>query len=170
LCFLDWAIKDDESPEPKRVDEIFMSAACCLVCDYLWPHSRAALRQIGLSERRHANLRRVLRWIKATGKTEISIKDIRRDMFLQSCACSGNSAQRRVPASGRCCGPFVGAICDRSRGPQCRGYRARFVSFRTRGRRSHRNAERADGDAARPHHRTGGPTPLARDLFVRLLC
>src|SRR5262249_19173117 len=66
LCFLDWAIKDDESPEPKRVDEIFMSAACCLVCDYLWPHSRAALRQIGLSER-HANSRRVLRWIKVMG-------------------------------------------------------------------------------------------------------
>ncbi len=46
----------------------------------------------------------------------------------------------------------------------------RIVSFRTGGRRPHRNAERADGDTARPHHRTGGPTPLARDLFVRLLC
>ena len=81
LCFLDWAIKDDRSPEPERVDEIFMSAACRLVCDYFWPHSRAALRQIGLSER-HANSRRVLRWIKATGKTEVSIKDIRRDALV----------------------------------------------------------------------------------------
>jgi len=81
LCFLDWAIKDDGSPEPERVDEIFMSAACRLVCDYLWPHSRAALRQIGLSER-HANSRRVLRWIKATGKTEVAIKDIRRDALV----------------------------------------------------------------------------------------
>ena len=78
LCFLDWAIKDDGSPEPQCVDEVFMSAAARLVCEYFWPHSRAALRQIGLSER-HANLRRVLRWIRATGKTEVSIKDIRRD-------------------------------------------------------------------------------------------
>jgi hypothetical protein len=81
LCFLDWAIKDDRSSEPERVDEILMSAACRLVCDYFWPHSRAALRQIGLSER-HANSRRVLRWIKATGKTEVSIKDIRRDALV----------------------------------------------------------------------------------------
>ena len=44
-------------------------------------HSRAALRQIGLSER-HANSRRVLRWIKATGKTEVAIKDIRRDALV----------------------------------------------------------------------------------------
>jgi hypothetical protein len=81
LCFLDWAIKDDGSPEPERVDETFMSAAYRLLCDYLWPHSRAALRQIGLSER-HANSRRVLRWIKATGKSEVSIKDIRRDALV----------------------------------------------------------------------------------------
>jgi hypothetical protein len=81
LCFLDWAIKDDGLPEPEHIDEIFMSAACRLVCEYLWLHSRAALRQIGLSER-HANSRRVLRWIKATGKTEVSIKDIRRHALV----------------------------------------------------------------------------------------
>ena len=78
LCFLDWAIKDDGSPEPQCVDEVFMSAAARLACEYFWPHSRAALRQIGLSER-HANLRRALRWIRAAGKTEVSIRYIRRD-------------------------------------------------------------------------------------------
>jgi Protein of unknown function (DUF3987) len=83
LCFLDWAIKDDGSPEPQCVDEVFMTAAPRLVCEYFWPHSRAALRQIGLSER-HGNLRRVLRWIRATGKTEVSIKDIRRDAMAGS--------------------------------------------------------------------------------------
>jgi hypothetical protein len=83
LCFLDWAIKDDGTPEPERIDEIFMLAACRLVCEYFWPHSRAALRQIGLSER-HANSRRVLRWTKAIGKTELSIKDIRRDALAGS--------------------------------------------------------------------------------------
>jgi len=83
LCFLDWAIKDDGSPEPEQVGDIFMSAAVQLVCDYFWPHSRAALRQIGLSER-HVSARRTLRWIKATGKTEVSIKDIRRDALAGS--------------------------------------------------------------------------------------
>ena len=78
LCFLDWAVKDDGSPEPERVDEMFISAAIRLVCEYFWPHSLAALRQIGLSER-HVNSRRALRWIKAASKTEVSIKDIRRD-------------------------------------------------------------------------------------------
>jgi hypothetical protein len=83
LCFLDWAIKDDGSPEPQCVDELFVSAAAHLACEYFWPHSRAALRQIGLSER-HASLRRALRWMKATGSTEVSIKDIRRDAMAGS--------------------------------------------------------------------------------------
>ena len=83
LCFLDWAIKDDGSPEPQCVDEVFMSAAARLVCEYFWPHSRAALRQIGLSER-HTSLRRALRWIRATGRTDVSIKDIRRDAMAGS--------------------------------------------------------------------------------------
>jgi hypothetical protein len=79
LCFLDWAIKDDGSLEPQCVDEVFVSAAARLACEYFC----AALRQIGLSER-HANLRRALRWIKATGRTEVSIKDIRRDAMAGS--------------------------------------------------------------------------------------
>ena len=54
-----------------------------LVRDYFWPHSRAALRQIGLSER-HADARRALRWIQTHRKTEISLKDIRRDALNQS--------------------------------------------------------------------------------------
>src|SRR5262249_26563325 len=53
------------------------------VRDYFWPHSRAALRQIGLSER-HANARRALRWIRTRGKTEVCVKDVRRDALGQS--------------------------------------------------------------------------------------
>jgi hypothetical protein len=83
LCFLDWAIKDDGSAEPERIDAVFMSGAIRLVCDFFWPHSRAALRQIGWSER-HVNSRRVLRWIKASGKTEVSLKDVRREALGQS--------------------------------------------------------------------------------------
>ena len=60
-----------------------MSAAIRLVCDFFWPHSRAALLQIGWSER-HVNSRPVLRWIKASGKTEVSLKNVRREALGQS--------------------------------------------------------------------------------------
>jgi hypothetical protein len=59
-----------------------MVAAVRLVSEYFWPHARAALRQIGLSER-HVNARRVLRWIRARGKTEVSLEDVRRDALGQ---------------------------------------------------------------------------------------
>jgi hypothetical protein len=55
-----------------------MSAATQLVREYFWPHGRAALRQIGLSER-HANKRRVLRWIRESKQSEVSVMAIRRD-------------------------------------------------------------------------------------------
>jgi hypothetical protein len=61
----------------------FVNAAVRLVRDYFWPHSRAALRQIGLSER-HADARRALRWIRVHGKNEVSLKDIRRNALSQS--------------------------------------------------------------------------------------
>src|SRR5262245_64125182 len=53
-----------------------------LVREYFWPHARASLRQIGLTER-HVNARRALRWIRARGKTEISLEDVRRDALGQ---------------------------------------------------------------------------------------
>ena len=53
-----------------------------MVRDYFWPHARACLRQIGLTER-HANARRVLRWLAANRKTEVSREDIRRDALGQ---------------------------------------------------------------------------------------
>jgi hypothetical protein len=80
---LDWAIKGDGSGEPERIDAAFMSAAIRLVCDYFWPHSRAALGQIGRSER-YVNSRRVLLWIKASGKKVVSLRDVRRDALGQA--------------------------------------------------------------------------------------
>src|SRR5215467_3068676 len=78
VAYLNWAMSPILMSEPTEIEPEFMSAAVRLVRDYFWPHARAALRQIGLSER-HANARRVLRWIKAHDKLEISIKDVRRD-------------------------------------------------------------------------------------------
>jgi hypothetical protein len=60
-----------------------MQAAITLVRDYFWPHARACLRQIGLTER-HANARRVLRWIKARRKEEVSREEIRREALGQT--------------------------------------------------------------------------------------
>ena len=50
--------------------------------NYFWPHSRTALRQVGLSDR-HRYARRVLRWIRGNDKAEISVKDIRREALGQ---------------------------------------------------------------------------------------
>src|SRR5262249_12320922 len=53
-----------------------------LVRDYFWPHARACLRLIGLTEK-HTNARRGLLWIRAKGKTEVSREEIRRDALSQ---------------------------------------------------------------------------------------
>jgi hypothetical protein len=72
------------SLEPKTIDKKFMSDAIRLWRDFFWPHARAAMRQIGLSDR-HKNARRVLRWLKVNaGVGEISVKHIRRDALAQS--------------------------------------------------------------------------------------
>jgi hypothetical protein len=61
----------------------FVDAAVRLVTGYFGPHSRAALRQIGLSER-HANARRVLKWVRAHRKAEVSREEIRREALGQT--------------------------------------------------------------------------------------
>ena len=80
LCYLDWAI--DGGPEPQTVEARFIEAAVRLWRDYFWPHSRAAIRQIGLTDH-HAEARRVLRWIKAGRHDVVSREDVRRDALSQ---------------------------------------------------------------------------------------
>jgi len=74
-----WAIgtRERQDPEPTAVAKTYMDSAIRLVRDYFWPHARAALRQIGLSDR-HRNARRILRWVNANRKSEISLRDVRR--------------------------------------------------------------------------------------------
>jgi hypothetical protein len=81
LCLLDWAFVG--GPEPAAIDDPCMEAAVLLVRDYFWPHARACLRQIGLSDH-HKDARRVLRWIRSAAASEISIKDVRRDALAGS--------------------------------------------------------------------------------------
>jgi hypothetical protein len=76
LAYLDWAILG--GAEPQAIGQQYVEAAVWLWRDYFWPHSRAALRQIGLTEK-HANARRALCWIRKTRKAEVSVLEIRRE-------------------------------------------------------------------------------------------
>jgi hypothetical protein len=87
LQYLDYAFSgmtgEPVAPaEPTEITAGTMKAAIRLVQEYFWPHARAVLRQVGLSER-HVNARRVLRWIAANKKTEVSVKDVRRNALAQ---------------------------------------------------------------------------------------
>jgi hypothetical protein len=76
LAYLDWAMLG--GAEPLSIGPQYVEAAVWLWRDYFWPHSRAALRQLGLTEK-HTNARRVLTWAQAHQKTEVSLQDIRQD-------------------------------------------------------------------------------------------
>ena len=60
-----------------------MTGAIRLWTTFLWPHARAALRQICLNDR-HRDARRVLKWIQARKRAEVSVKDVRRHALSQS--------------------------------------------------------------------------------------
>jgi hypothetical protein len=81
VAYLSWSLNG--GAEPSEIDAPFMKSAVRLWHEYFWPHARAAVRQIGLSDR-HSNARRVLRWIKAHGRREIGLKDIRREALCQA--------------------------------------------------------------------------------------
>ena len=83
LSFMHWA--SSGGPEPATIDRRSVDAAVAIWRGYFWPHGRAALRQVGLTDR-HANARRVLRWVRAKRKPEdeIALVDIRREALAQS--------------------------------------------------------------------------------------
>jgi hypothetical protein len=81
LAYVRWAIA--RGNEPRDIKWQYVAAAVRLVRDYFWPHSQAALRQIGLSQR-HADARRVLRWIAAQQLSQVSREDIRRRALGQT--------------------------------------------------------------------------------------
>ena len=80
LAYLGWAWIG--GPEPERIEALYVRNAVRLWTHYYWPHARAALRLVGQSDK-HADARRVLRWLEAGGMDEISIKDVRRDALGQ---------------------------------------------------------------------------------------
>jgi hypothetical protein len=82
LEIMAWAINSHGDPEPKHITAASMQSAITVWREYFLPHGRAALRQIGLSER-HGNARRVLNWAKGKDCREISREDVRRDALGQ---------------------------------------------------------------------------------------
>jgi len=69
--------------EPEEIAGEFMTAAIRLWREYLLPHARASLRQIGLSDHA-ADARRVLNYLRATQLRIVSIEIIRREAMSQS--------------------------------------------------------------------------------------
>jgi hypothetical protein len=82
---------DEASAEPAEIEIVYIKRAVRLVKEYFWPHARAALRLAGFSER-HATARRVLRWIKANERKELSLQNIRRDALNQILDAIGTKA------------------------------------------------------------------------------
>jgi hypothetical protein len=82
LTLLQWAYGDGNT-EPRDIKVQYVERAAQLVLDYFWPHARAALRQIGLSEHA-ADARRVLKWIAAKKAKQVSREQIRREALARS--------------------------------------------------------------------------------------
>jgi hypothetical protein len=68
--------------EPRTIEKWFVVDAIRLWRTFLWPHARAAMRQISLSDR-HKNARRVLRWILNHGKREVARDEIRQNALAK---------------------------------------------------------------------------------------
>jgi uncharacterized protein DUF3987 len=89
LTYLSWADAPSDTTdimaalEPNEIDQQSMVNAVRLMQEYFWPHARAALRQIGLSDRHH-RVRRILRWLRANDRREISSREIRREALSGS--------------------------------------------------------------------------------------
>ena len=89
LAFLAWAFAG--GPEPEKIEANFIKSAVRLWHEYCWPHARAAVRLIGISDG-HANIRRVLRWVRAAGLRQVSLKDVRRDALSQTLSAGQTQA------------------------------------------------------------------------------
>jgi hypothetical protein len=83
LAYLDWAMEPVGTPTPTTIEARFIDAAVRLVTEYFWPHARAAIRQIGLTEG-HTKARKVLRWLRAEQRDQVSAEDVRRNALQQT--------------------------------------------------------------------------------------
>jgi hypothetical protein len=80
LSFLEWAWSG--GAEPQAIDARHVWSAVLLWKGYLWPHGRAALRLVGLTDK-HGHARTVLRWLHASNKAIMSREEVRREALAQ---------------------------------------------------------------------------------------
>jgi hypothetical protein len=80
LCFLEWAWTG--GAEPQAIDAHHIESATLLWKGYLWPHGRAALRLVGLTDK-HGHARTALRWLHAGNKQVVSREEVRREALAQ---------------------------------------------------------------------------------------
>lgn len=80
LALMDWARRG--GPLPSEVEVASVESAVQLWRGYFWPHAVAAVRQIGVSDR-HADARKVLRWLKAGNRKEVSREEVRREALTR---------------------------------------------------------------------------------------
>jgi Protein of unknown function (DUF3987)/Bifunctional DNA primase/polymerase, N-terminal len=80
LCFLEWAWSG--GAEPQAIEARHVESAMLLWKSYLWPHGRAALRLVGLSDK-HSHARTALRWLHAGNKAMVSREEVRREALAQ---------------------------------------------------------------------------------------
>jgi hypothetical protein len=110
LELMQWAWHGGTIPATVAVRQV--EAAAELRTGYFWPHAVAAIRQVGVSDR-HAEARRVLRWLKATGKAEVSREEVRREALgkrldadqaqavIDELVRAGWLRERVIPTTGR---------------------------------------------------------------------
>ena len=110
LALMDWAWRG--GPPPSEVEAASVEPAVQLWRGYFWPHAVAAVRQVGVSDR-HADARKVLRWLKANRKTEVGREEVRVEALakrldaeevqtiINSLVRAGWLRERTVPTAGR---------------------------------------------------------------------
>jgi hypothetical protein len=80
LCFLEWARSG--GAEPQTIEARHIESAVMFWKGCLWPHGRAALRLVGLSDK-HGHARTVLRWLNSCNKATVSREEVRREALVQ---------------------------------------------------------------------------------------
>ena len=92
LMLIDWAF--DGGNEPDVLQAPTMRAAISLATEYFWPHARSVLRQTR-SATGNSEVRRVLRWIRATGASDVTREQIRCDALAKSLNSRGHAGAAR---------------------------------------------------------------------------
>ena len=98
LELLDWSATDSPNPGPIGAEQVERAAS--LWWDYFWPHARETFDR-GAPTDVERRARRVVRWIRATGVTEVSRERVRREALGRTVdAAKAHDVLSRLTADG----------------------------------------------------------------------